>query len=80
MKSSPPYTTQYAETSNMYGSKYVYNECHITMIRSWNLHRQSMVSLSAVNPYSQWDLVIISSHPASDWPKHSLVGHSVAQL
>ena len=35
---------------------------------------------SAVNPYGQWDSVIISSHPMSDWPKHGLVGHSIAQL
>lgn len=35
---------------------------------------------TATNPYGQYDSVIISPQPESDWPKRGLEGHSVAQL
>ena len=35
---------------------------------------------STANPYSQYDLVIVSSQPDSNWPKHRLAGHSIVQL
>ena len=36
--------------------------------------------LSVTNPHSQYDLVIVSTQPESDWPKSGLVGHVIVQL
>jgi hypothetical protein len=35
---------------------------------------------SVTNPHGQYDLVIVSTQPKSDWPKSGLVGHVVVQL
>ncbi|KIK24165.1 hypothetical protein PISMIDRAFT_77352, partial [Pisolithus microcarpus 441] len=35
---------------------------------------------SSVNPYGQYDSVIVSIHPQSEWPRSGLAGHSVSQL
>ncbi|KIJ18221.1 hypothetical protein PAXINDRAFT_154099 [Paxillus involutus ATCC 200175] len=37
------------------------------------------IAPSAVNPHGQYDSVNLSTKSQSDWPKHSLVGHSVVQ-
>ncbi|KIJ04975.1 hypothetical protein PAXINDRAFT_21745 [Paxillus involutus ATCC 200175] len=49
------------------------------MLQIWQktLHA---IAPSTVNPHSQYDSVILSAKPQSDWPKCGLVGHSVVQL
>ena len=64
----------------------VWHKVHVQQVSYHNdkvlepLQTVCAIPLSAANPYGQWDSVIISPHPTSDWPKHGLVGHPIAQL
>jgi len=61
---------------------------HKLRVQQFSYHNKTLLSPqmlhaippSTTNPHSQYDSIIISVQPQSDWPRDGLAGHSVSQL